>query len=195
MTAPDQPTGDHDIIALMRAGQSLGLEALLRVYGGRVKGLLGATFHRPDGDHALEDAVCDASRELFRHARKLDPDRNLAGCLYVSARRQLLRWLQRERKWHKPIWDGAEEEIAAATNSLPTDRFALSERVRAAIDRLPVAEREILGLDMAHDFKIEAREVARLLGTTRKTVYSLRNRTKGKLQRLLQPEFRKPGEP
>ncbi len=195
MTAPDLPTGDNEIVALMRAGQTRGLEALLLVHGGRVKGLLGAMFRRPDGDHALEDAVCDASRELFRYARKLDPERNLAGCLYVSARQQLVRWLKRERKWHKSLLDGAEEEIVDDRIDPPTAPNGLSERVRQLIERLPWAEREVLGIDMAHDFDLDATEIARLLGTSRETVYSQRYRTRRRLERLLPPDSRKSGEP
>lgn len=189
----DLPNGDHEIVALMRAGQPRGLEALLLVHGGVVKGLLGAAFRRAEGDHALEDAVCDACRTLFQRARKLDPDQNLAGYLYVTARRKLLRVLKRERHWHKPLWDGAEEQIAAdSTTHGNSDR--LSERVRRAIDGLPLSEREILGIDMAYDFQIAAHDVARILGTTRETVFAQRHRTKLKLQQLLSPDPQKRGQ-
>ena len=77
----------------MRAGQVRGLEALLRDHGSRVKGILGVTFRRPEGDHALEDAVCNASLGMWKRARKLDPGGNLGGYFYVAARRELVRIL------------------------------------------------------------------------------------------------------
>lgn len=186
MTAPDQPTGDEEIVALMRAGEPGGLELLLTVHGGRVRAVLGAMLCIAD-DHAVEDAVCDAGLVMFRRAHKLDPQHNLGGYLYVSARRLLRRRLKRTKWWHKPLWDGAEEQVAAPAEGIAPPAGRLAERVRKVLECLPTAEREVLGIDLAHDFRIKAKDVARMLGTTQKTVYSTRNRTKGRLQHLLPP--------
>lgn len=176
----------------MRAGQVRGLEALLRDHGSRVKGILGVTFRRPEGDHALEDAVCNASLGMWKSARKLDPGGNLGGYLYVAARRELVRFLKQEKQWHQPLWDGAAEQVPATGEGQAgggtTAGIFFSERVRRVLDALPLAEREILSLDYANDFRLKGLEIARILGTSDQTVYSLRNRTKGKLERLLPPK-------
>ena len=187
----------------MRAGQVRGLEALLRDHGSRVKGILGVTFRRPEGDHALEDAVCNASLGMWKRARKLDPGGNLGGYFYVAARRELVRILKLEKQWHPPLWDGAAEQVPATGGGEAGGGEAaggsaaglFSERVRRVLDALPLAEREILSLDYANGFGLKGQEIAQILGTTYQTVYSLRNRTKGKLERLLPVELPKAGQP
>lgn len=185
MTSPDNHyEGDEEIVALMRSRNVLGLEALLRVHGGRTKGLLQLAFRLAEGDHCLEDAVCDAGLLVLRQASKLDPSRNLGGYFYVTARRELLRQLKKRRRWHKPLWDGAEEHIAAQDGHLH-ELCPLAAQVRQVIDTLSDTEREILSLDLANNFTLKASEVALILKTTEATVYSLRNRAKGKLQHLV----------
>lgn len=184
MASPASHEGDEQIIGLLRSRDPRGVEVLLRVHGGRTKALLQIALRLPSDDHCLEDAVCDASLLMLRHAKKLDPNGNLAGYFYVTARRELVRILKRLRRWHRPLWDGAEEQVtapeAAADAASP-----LSAQVRQIIDRLSDLEREILTVDLANNFALRATEVAAILGTTEATVFSLRNRSKGKLRRLL----------
>ncbi|MCA8953996.1 MAG: sigma-70 family RNA polymerase sigma factor [Planctomycetes bacterium] len=175
----------------MRARDVRGLEALLRVHGGRTKGLLQMAFRLQEGDHCLEDAVCDAGLQLLGRARKLDPKGNLGGYFYVTARRELIRALKRLRQWHKPLWDGAEGQLAADSATAAAndpDELApdtgFTARVQQALARLSDRERDILSLDMANDFQLKATEIATIVGTTESTVYSLRNRIKGKLAHL-----------
>lgn len=177
--------GDDEIVALMRAKDVRGLESLLRVHGGKTKGLLQLAFRLQEGDHCLEDAVCDAGLQLLKRSRKLDPKRNLGGYFYITARRELLRNLRRRRDWHKPLPEGATNHIAAPEGHAG-DASPLAARVREVIDRLSDMEREILTLDVASNFGLKAAEVASILNTTKETVYSLRNRTKGKLEHLTQ---------
>lgn len=186
--APSSTQGeeqDEEIVAHMRAKDVRGLEALLRVHGGKTKGLLQLAFRLPEGDHCLEDAVCDAGLELLKRARLLDAKRNLGGYFYITARRELLRHIKRQRAWHKPLPDGATDHIAAAYG-FAGDSSSLAAQVRQVIDSLSDMERDILTLDVANNFTLKASEVASMLKTTQSTVYSLRNRAKGKLQHLVQ---------
>lgn len=170
-----------------------GLEALLRTHGDHVKGCLRLAFRLAPGDHALEDAVHDAAQVLFLRAKRLDPEQNLGGYYYTTARRELARLL-RARKDHRQLWPGAEEQIAAPDRDEkgPCD---LAARVAAIVEGLPALEREILVLDLAHNFGLKADEIAQQLHTTAATVYSLRNRTKGRLEGLVRPPDPEPESP
>lgn len=192
-TAPPPPEGDAAIIESMQSGSVSGLEALLRTHGEHVKGCLRVAFGLRSGDHALEDAVHDAAQALFLRAKRLDPRQNLGGYYYRTARRDLVRLL-RARRGHKQLWPGAEEQLAAPDRD-EDEPCDLTARIAAMIERLPVLEREILVLDQAHNFTMKAREIARLLKTTEATVYSLRNRTKGRFAGFLEPRDGMPGEP
>ncbi len=169
----------------MRAGNSHGVEALLRVHGPNVKSRLRVAFGRRASDPMPEDATHDAAMSLFRGADKIDPNGNLGGYFYVAARHEMLRHAGRENTTrHHQLWDGAEEHIAApnAAGALTND---ISTRVRALVDSLPQLECDVLMLDQAHDFDLPAKEAAAILGTTPEAVYSTRNRTKKRFEKLL----------
>lgn len=168
----------------MRAGNVLGLEALIRAYGGRVKGCLRTAFGLRPGDHLLDDAIHDAGCSLLRYAKRLDPNQNLGGYYYRSARREMLR-LMRGSKWHKSLDSDAVNHIPAPQSS-PDETDGVSKGVAAVVDGLPMQEREVLALDVAHGFGISASEIANILGTSVGTVYALRNRTKGRLKKFVQ---------
>lgn len=183
MTALPEPEGDEEIIRLMRAGNPRGIEALLRVHGPNVKGRLSVVFRRQPGDHALETATHDAALSLFRSADRLDPSGNLGGYFYVAAWNEMNRQEIEDRKRHVPLWEGAEEQIPAAnTASAPSND--LTAKVRALINSLPKLERDVLLLDIAHNFRLPAKEAAAILGTTPAAIYSSRNRTKERLREL-----------
>lgn len=170
------------------------MEALLRVQGLRTKGLLQLAFGLEPEDHCLEDAVCDASLLLLRKARRLDASRNLGGYFYVTARHELIRILKRQKDWHKSLWDGAENHLAAGDGK-PAEGSPLAARIKHVVDGLSDLERQILGLDVANNFTLKAAEVAVILGTTESTVYSLRHRTKHKLKHLLAMDGNNPEVP
>lgn len=166
----------------MRARNSRGVDALLRVHGPNVKGRLSVVFRRSPDDHLLETATHDAAMSLYRGADRLDPNGNLGGYFYVAAWHEVKR--QMDTHWHVPLWDGAEEQIPAPnTTSAPSND--ISARVRALIASLPQLERDVLLLDIAHNFRLPAKEAAAALGTTPKAIYSTRNRTKTRLEDLL----------
>ena len=183
-TAHSADEGDAYIIGRMAAGCVDGLESLLRVHGPRVKGALRSLLgNHPDND-ALESAVHDAAMILFKRAKRLDPTRNLSGYMYITTRRELIR-ARKLTKADKQLWEGAEQEVAATPTDDEPTRNRVAERVAEILDRLPRREKEILAFDRATDFSANAAEVARLLGTTSATVYSLRNRTKERLAALI----------
>jgi RNA polymerase sigma factor (sigma-70 family) len=183
-TAHPADEEDSYIIRRMAAGHAEGIEALLRKYGPRIKGALRSLAGAKSDDHALEDAVHDAALIMFRKARRLDPERNLAGFMYMTARRALT------KAWSlsaldKQLWDGAETEIADHPREAEPSHNGVAERVAILLEQLPRREKEILAYDRASDFSVAAAEVARALGTTPATVYALRNRTKERLAALL----------
>lgn len=183
MTALPRKEGDAEIIRLLQTGDVTGVELLLRTYGGQVKQWLRSGFRRRDGDHDLEDAVHDAARALLRYAKRLNAEGNLAGYFYRTARNVMVGIMQKG-KWHAALVDGLESQVAAPVGDQQPP-CKLSQRIAEVIDTLPDLEREILMFDVAYNFGLCAAELAKLVGTTPGTVYSLRNRIKARLKPLL----------
>lgn len=134
-------------------------------------------------DDLLVDALTDAALAFARRPDGIDAQKNLGGYFYVAARNELSR-LRKRAKWHKQLNNGTENELAAPL-AVDHQETSATLEVRKIVSSLPQLEREILCLDMAYGFRLEAREIAIALGTTARTVHSLRNRTKGRLKPLL----------
>lgn len=133
-------------------------------------------------DHRVESAVHDAALILQKRARKLDADRSLCGFFCTTAYHELLRMIENDRDV-EPVFNGQLDTVVA--NSTGSEPSEFARALEAYIATFPDLEREILALDIIHNFALSGEEVAKLVGTTRDTVYSLRRRTKLRLQSFL----------
>jgi RNA polymerase sigma-70 factor, ECF subfamily len=130
-----------------------------------------------------DDLVADAVQQTFVKAwnarADFDPDRPFAPWLYAIARRVAIDIVRRERRRQGP------EPVDADLAVLPADLSEVWEiyEVRAALDGLPVDEREVLRL---HYFEGRTQvEIARMLGIPIGTVKSRSHRAHGRLGEAL----------
>ena len=135
----------------------------------------------------LEDAVHDAALTLWRKAADLDPDNNLCAYFARCARNELLGRLK-DRPRDRGVGGEASDDLLQALPELPRESVEtpVSYALRQLLAGLPPLEREVLTVSGASNFSLSGEEVARLLGSTRDTVYSLRNRTKKRLKAFLE---------
>ncbi len=130
-----------------------------------------------------DDLVADAVQQTFVKAwnarADFDSDRPFAPWLYAIARRVAIDIVRRERRRQGP--EPAEADLAV----LPADLSHIWEtyEVRAALDGLPVDEREVLRL---HYFEGRTHvEIAQILEVPLGTVKSRSHRAHGRLEEAL----------
>lgn len=161
--------GESDLVRGLQAGD---LGAFDELFERHRRGLLAYVVGLL-GDRALaEDVVQDCFVQLARSAERLDPSRGVRPWLYRVAHNRAIDLLRRRRR--EP--PATEEELAGhreeapALEPTPADGMIRGEtqrRVRAALRRLPEAEREVLMLRFYGDltFQEAARVARRPLGT------------------------------
>lgn len=170
----DAVGSDRDLALKVRGGDAEAFGGLVERYKRRAYYAALALVH------SHEDAL-DLSQEAFfrafRARRTLDPERPFYAWLY-----QIIRHLcfnhHRDRKSRQGHLQEAgpwltSRAAAAADGESPLQsvvRRELRERVRAAIEQLPAAEREMLVLREFEGLKY--REIAELLGIPLGTVMS-----------------------
>lgn len=160
---------DREMMARVQAGEQSALELLFA----RWEGPLFAYFHRL-GCHPswTEDLVEETLVTLYRRCQRYDPSRPFAPWLYGIAR---LVWKDHLRHRGRDLYGAAPlEEVEGAPATEPTalqaaERQEQSERVRAAIQGLPVEQREAFVLRHYHGLSYDdiARVVEAPLGTVK----------------------------
>ncbi len=185
-SSPADVLADEEIVVRMQKFDSAGLEALLRQHGPHVKGgirrMFKTQFHDDD-----EDAVHDAALSMQRVANRLKPELNLRAYFFVTAKRVMLGKVAAVPTGFVPIPESAqvEEPHAPAVDSHQT------RAVARIIASLPESEAAVLELDRGSGFTMSAKSIGHHLNMTVGTVYSLRSRTKKKLETVFGDE---PGE-
>ena len=181
---------DAQIIALLKARKPDGLETLLRRIGPGVKAWLAKTCSYHRDEHLLEEAIHDAALTLWRVAERLDANQNLSAYFYTVARRELLRLIkarsENETTDHELVAQLPDDHRKDDDRNAGESPF--SARVRAYLETLSPLEQAVLGADFASDFKVTGAELAKQLGSSPQTIFSIRNRTKRKLEQFVQPK-------
>lgn len=178
----DAVTSDRDLAVKVRRGDAGAFGDLVERYKRRAYYAALALVH------SHEDAL-DLSQEAFYRAfrarRTLDPDRPFYAWLYQIIRHLCFNHHRDRRTRSKHLQEAKPWLVsragAAAESEDPLGsvvRRELREKVRAAIERLPAAEREMLVLREFEGLKY--REIAELLGipigTVMSRLYSARHR-------------------
>jgi len=167
----------HDDLAGFRAGDPEAIRAVYRQHAGAVHTIARAMVGDPE---LAADVVQQTFVKAWRAAATFDEGRALAPWLYAIARRTAIDALRSERR---PTQGGHGPEVDAAVTTLSFDRTWEVLEVRAAVERLPEAEREVVRLSSLLGFTHV--EVAERLGVPVGTVKSRSARAHRRLAAML----------
>jgi len=166
------------LVRRLEEGDREALAALMDLHGeGLMRYLVSITGSRD----MAQDAFQDTWVRVAEKAHTFNASHDFAPWLFRIARNRALDLLRRE-KFRRVL--GLDEAVPAAAD--PTVDFLERQNVRAAMARLPVRHREILGLRFYLDKSYE--ELAALLRLPLGTVKSRLNRALEKLAGALKKE-------
>jgi RNA polymerase sigma-70 factor (ECF subfamily) len=169
---------DPGLVEAFRRGDDAGMRA---VYG-RFSGPVFVVALRMLGDR---DLAAEAAQETFvrawRASSRFDPTRELGPWLFTIARRVAIdTWRSRRRISSQPV-----EDDSVVTQPPELDSIWEAYQVRAAVDRLPADERDVVRL--CHFAQLSHAEVAARLGVPIGTVKSRSYRAHRRLAEWLRP--------
>jgi RNA polymerase sigma factor (sigma-70 family) len=144
-TSPEgQSTSDGQLVARCRAGDQSAWRALIERHAPLVNGILRGGFRLEV--HDAEDAFQEVFTRLYMRLSSIREDQALRGWIAQVTRNVALDWLRRSSREiasGEPLDEHAfEEPLRAVDQAL---------EVRAALDRLPAPQREILDRFFARD--------------------------------------------
>ena len=168
-------TSDADLIVRVGRGDRAAFDELYRRFA---RPVLGLALRRL-GDHGrAEDAAQETFAAIWRSAKSFTPERGTgAAWLYAVARHAII---DRARQRVEPaVAEVADEPSAEAGPTEIAEQDWLAFRVRAALERLPERERQVL--ELAYWSELSQSEVASYLDVPLGTV---KTRTRAGLSRL-----------
>jgi RNA polymerase sigma-70 factor (ECF subfamily) len=173
MSGPD----DVDLVARFAAGDEGAVRDLYARYAGPVFTVAMSRLGRRD---LADEAVHTTMLKAWRAAATFDPTHDLAPWLYAIARRVAIDIHRRESRAAVPA-QLADDDVAVEPVSL--SRTWQAWEVRAAVDKLPAPERDVVRL--GHLEGLTHREIADHLGIPVGTVKSRSARAHRRLASLL----------
>lgn len=196
-TSATTPTGDHALVAALRAGDDAGYEQLVRQHGGAMLAV-ARRYLRSEDD--ARDAVQEALLSAFRGIAGFDAGAKLSTWLHrIVVNCALMRLRTRRRRPEESIEDllpsfddrGAFATAVADWDVPGTDtlveRRQLRRIVHRCIDRLPESYRALLLMRDVEER--DTGETAELLGLTVSAVKSRLHRARQALRELLADEL------
>ena len=134
-----------------------------------------------------EDLVQDVLVKLYRHHGRLaqveDPRSWMLRVLYrefLNFRRTARRWLARRRRAADALPDGSENAPSDAEPDEVLDRQRRADRLNAALQRLNLDHRVLIGLHLQDGYTLE--ELTRVLGVPVGTLKSRLHRARAELR-------------
>ena len=129
---------DSQLLRQLRTDRAAGTEALLRQYGPLLRYVIGGIL--PDPQDA-EDCFSEVSLALWQKLERFDPEKGpLSGWLTAVARNTALNHLKARIRREK---HQSEEPAEVLTPEQEVLRKERAEQLRAAVTRLPEAERKL----------------------------------------------------
>jgi len=168
--AVNDPAGqlyERMLILRCQAGDEAALAELIATYSPRLRLFLRKLVHQ---DSAADDLLQDTWFDVYRKINALENPQAFAAWLYRIARDIAYRALRRRPEPISPADEKWTDSIAAEEPQFAHDDI---ERVRAALDQLPLQQREVLMLRFVEDMSYEqiAEVIARPVGTVRSRIH------------------------
>lgn len=165
---------DRAMLEQFRAGDALAVKAVYDEYGGPVYSLSLSVLRDPD---LAADATQQTFLKAWRASATYDPDREFRPWIYAIARRTAID-IYRKRKRIVP-----SDDVDGATTPPGLETTWEVFEVRAALDKLPDAERVVVQL--SHLEGLTHAEISERLGIPIGTVKSRSHRAHQRLAALL----------
>jgi len=147
---------DDDVLGQRLAdGDESALEECYARYGPTVL----AYVRRHVGPDEAEDVLQHTFLDLWRHSDRYDPRQSLGGWVFTIARRRAIDALRRRRP--AVVQVDTLRDLVGEDGREIAERFAWAADVRAAMTRLPDAQRETL--ELAYFADHTQRDISRLL--------------------------------
>ena len=183
----DRPAPDPDAVLLARRfadGDEMAVRELHRRFAGRIL----ASVMPVVGDRRLaEEVTQETFLRAWRRAHSLDPERPIEPWLFRIARNTAIDTLRavKRRPVSTPLKDPERllDTARLADPERATGQMALKWAVRAALERLPEGERDVVRLHHLHG--LSHTEIADRLGISVGTVKSRSHRAHRRLADLL----------
>ncbi len=174
---------DNQVVRQLQAGD---LQALGELYE-RYRGMVYRTALAITNDaHAANDLLQDVFLRLFRFADHFDPARPLEPWLYRMTVNLSYNWVRRsQRRWYSPLEDLADWLVGSGRNSISdiVESEDEWERVRRAVNALPLPQRIVIVLYYLNDLSLQ--EIAEILEVPVGTVKSRLHYGRRTLQKSL----------
>jgi RNA polymerase sigma-70 factor (ECF subfamily) len=172
---------DRDLGARFQAADPDAIREVYRRYSGA---MLTIGRHYLQDPHRAADAVQQAFLQAWKASARFDPEQRLSSWLYAITRRVCID-LSRTDKRAPLVTAEGEVDGGSVSDGNPEDAWERWQ-VRAAVDELPPAEREIIRL--AHLEGLTLSEVAERLdiplGTVKSRAFRAHKRLALRLQHL-----------
>ena len=179
---------DAELVSRWRDGDRPSLEMLLRRYESDIYGYLVRLLgNRHDAEDAAQNAFVNAVRSLPRYRER----GTFKSWLFRIAHREGGRILRRRRRSRESVGlHGPAAEAAMPVDRTTPDSNAMSHedavRVRAALERLPAREREVVVLRTYTGLTF--REIAAITACPINTALARMHRATGRLRAWLELE-------
>lgn len=180
----DEP--DAALIRAAQRGDRDAMHRLLAPWNDRVFGFLLATLrHRADAEDAAQETFLRVVKGLpgYEHRGEFR-----AWIFRIARNQAALTATRRQRIAQREAGVEPEQMHGFAADDHRDEDLAIADRaavVRAAVDALPAAEREVVRLRLDHDFKF--REIAVRTGAPLNTVLGRMRNAMRRLRETLEP--------
>ena len=186
---------DTALFLHVRDGERAAFDELMRRYEGRILNVVCRTIGGPAG---AEDLAQEVFLKVYRARRRFVPKAKFSTWIYtitvnlclnhLRSRSSGLHAIPRRSLSDGPGGASLESQVADARSESPADaagRSEMAERVRAAVDALPDAQRVALVLNRFEGVSYE--ELGAVLGLTVPAVKSLLFRARENVRKSLAP--------
>ena len=176
------PDDDDDLALVLRMidEDRDALRAVVRRYGGKVRGYLRYKFGGSVGEDEIEDALSRTAFKVWSRAGQFDDSRGtLKGWLLRIAYHEMVD-LIRGRGEEALGYD--LDSRPAATEETTHAQRRICRDVQTVIESLPPLQRAVIEADLLCNGCADAERLADRLGTTRASVTSSRDKAKKKIK-------------
>lgn len=177
---------DEELLQRVREGDPEALEGLVRRYHRPLLHFAVRFLNDPD---AADDVVQETFLRVLQAAGRWRPTAKVSTWLYAIAANLCRDELKRARRGQEESWEQREEELADPAPSPETQALnnLKATKVRAAVRRLPLSQRQIVILYHYQD--LSHREIAQICRCPVGTVKSRLHHAHRKLREWLADEW------